>query len=371
MPRENLEDKIIDNIESATGEDLSGNEPEDIIEDDVEVGTDDQQRQQRNDRQDDDDDQQLPLFQDPKQKKKPEQQQEKPRRDKDGNLVDKDGKVIANRGAERRLHVQAERLRTVNTDLQNRVQELTQQVAANKAFNGLPERLGIGDPQILQEGLGIVALFNKDAKAGARKVIELALARGVDLKELVDDEFVANVSTRSIETMLNDRLGPIEQQNKNQRAQEEEVRNAEMATNRFLAEYPEGEIHAEDIASIMAEDRKNALAAGRTFDPFVSAEKALLRIQNFAISNGLDPEQPIAPQIEAIKAEREKQGNTPPHGQRRPANAPQRQSRPMPRSSNVNGADVVETRQRSARPDDNFDNIVREAMQEAGYEFGR
>lgn len=365
--RENIEDNILSGIESATGtpweQDVdTGDEVNDEGQDQLETQlarreVRDPPRAKETDEGDED-------LTDPLKKpeqRKPdnkEQQRGKPRTNERGDLVDEQGKVIANRGMERRLHSQLERTRETVSTLQERNTELARQVADAQFLDGLPRRLNLNNDDV-QIGLGFAASLKADPVKFAREAIERAVAKGVALQDIVNDEFIPNVSIAATQRLLDERLGPIADRNKQDQDSVVAQREAEEKTNRFLSDYPDAETHQELVAHQMARLKQEYSSRGVSPDPYLLAERAWQQIEEFAIRNKLDVTQPLGPQIEA------RQNAT----GRREQPRREQQRRPMPNGSG-RGGDVVERKSRSANPDDSYDSIIREAMAEEGIQQG-
>lgn len=346
-----IEERILDNIESATGTafDEGGDDSPQQEPGQPNVPVDEQAQVagQLNRRQQDDENLMQPTKPAPA---KGKDQRKGPRRDAEGNIVDGQGNVLASRGIERRLHTQLERTREVNRSLEQRNQELARQLGERDFLGSAPQKLGLNNEE-LADAMQIAASFKVSPVQGARAVLERALAAGVSLHDIVDDQFIPNVSVAATQRLLDQRLGPLSRNLKEQESVERTTREATEKGNRFLAAYPDA-IHQQDIvADQMAQVMQQYRQQGVELDPFVAAEKAFERVLVFCTKHGLDISQPLGPQVRARQA-------SPGKGVRA--------RRPMP-NGNGRGREVVSTSSRAAATDESYDSIVKEAMREEGY----
>lgn len=299
------------------------------------------------------------------------EEQRKTRSDANGNLVDERGNIIARSGEARRLHSQVERLRATNNTLESRTVELARQLEQVNFLNNLPKQYGLANEEVA-DGLQILASFKADPAKAARMVIERALAAGVSLHQIVNDDFIPNVTLDATRRLLDERLGPIAKERQEGQDVEAVRQQGIEAATRFLTDYPDAEINNEAVAIRMKSLREEYRDRGiDNVDPYLLAERAWNDIVRFAEKNNLDPTQPLGPQIRA----RAQQTQTPTNGrktnaQRGTQGQPVRQSRPMPNGSN-GGGEIVERKSRSNSADDSFDSIVRDAMAENGLSFDR
>jgi hypothetical protein len=352
-----FEDNILTNISTATGDTFGADDVE--VEEQVEVEEAPKSPvPEKTEPTDEEADSSL------KQQAKP-QPERKPKFDKQGNLLNDQGEKIANRGEARRLHLKIERLTSEASTYQNRVKELEQELQTAKKYGDLPTQLGL-KPEQVADAFEMAASFQRDPAATVKEMIARALANGVELRQIVDDEFIPNLSMRANALMMEQHLKPAkelldsQQANRQQQEQAEKLRSEAI---RFIDDFADqgADVHASDIAVRMQEIRKEASRQGRQIDQYSAAAMALSDIRAFCFQHGLDPMQPIKPQIEARQSAPRQTSN----GRGRSSPTPQSR-RPMPNGSGRNTA----TEQTSTFADPNDDNgsIVRQVMREQGYE---
>lgn len=265
----------------------------------------------------------------------------------------------------RRANAQVQRLQTVNRDLTTRNEELARQVADRSYLSGIPAKFGLSNDDVAQ-GLELVASFKSSPLNAAKAVLQLALAQGVDLNEIVGDG--PEIGTKAIKQLLDQRLAPMEQE----RQEAERVRQLQdqgrRETEQFLSDYPEAVHHQDVIADQMKAIIEDYRSRGRNIDAYLAGEMAFNRVKQFAEQHGLDFNQPLGPQVRARTQQGPTGGRQTPGGRTVPREQTPR--RPMPNGSN-GGGDVISRKSTSANPDDSFSSIVRDSMKEAGYSFNQ
>lgn len=253
--------------------------------------------------------------------------------------------------AERRLQSQVDRLRGVSKSLEARNQELTRQVAETKALNGIPQQFNLSNDEVVG-GLEIIHMMKSNPAQAARKVVELAISRGANLRDIVNDEFVPQIQLGAVQQLLDERLGPVVKQQQAQAGQNQVQEQARMKTVQFLADYPDAEMHSEVVGKQIEHILNRYRERGVELDGYVAAEMAWNSVVQYAAQNKLDLSQPLLQQLEARQ---QQQRNGPVVQQRRP----------MPNGGNA----PVQARSTVASADTSNRDIVRQAMIESGYTF--
>jgi hypothetical protein len=100
-------------------------------------------------------------------------------------------------------------------------------------------------------GLEYVALLKENPANAAKKAIEVALARGANLRDIVNDELVPNVTLGATQRLIDERLSGLRNQQQAQNVEPQEVQAARVKTQQFLADYPDAEQHSEVVAHQM------------------------------------------------------------------------------------------------------------------------
>jgi hypothetical protein len=254
----------------------------------------------------------------------------------------------------RRLKSQLDNQRNIANGFKAQVEDLSRRVAEAEILNGLPRQLGM-EAEELKDFVQIAALIKGNPVEGAKKALEIALARGANLKDIVNDEFIPNLNLNAVKTLIDSRLP----ERKPEPPVDTHDRDATLEAQQFMADYPEAKLHGPVIADQMKKIEADYEQRGVKVSKYLVAEKAFQRLEEFCQKNQLDINRDLAEQLQ--------ERQSPPSGAR--PNTPARQTpRPMPNGSN-GGGDVVSRKKTVANSDDSFSSIVREAMAEEGYQF--
>lgn len=273
------------------------------------------------------------------------------RQDEKGNLVDGEGNVVVEAGKERKLATRVQQLSSLTNQLRQREQDLLQQVAETKALNGLPQQLGLNNDEVLQ-GLQVIVSLKTNPADAAKKAIEIALSRGANLRDIVNDELIPNLSLGGVKQLLDERLGPIVGNQRQQEQVAQVEREALAQAQQFFTDYPDAQLHQDVVAQQVVKLREGYAARGQSVPNYILAEMAWNQIQSWADQNRFDLSQPLAPQWQARQTQ---QPQTPRNGNQKPF---------------PNGSTGGNTRSatRVAGAEESTDAIVRQAMRESGYQ---
>lgn len=333
-----IENSIFENITSATGDDFSsGDVPA------TDQGTVVDREQQQIDTQAQEREAvPQPKEQTPDPKAKPKEQEKPPADAQDRKDHDRFHGT-------KRLEATANRLRSVNQNLTQVNEGLVRQLAEARVLNGLPQQFGLNGEEVAG-GLDFIALMKTSPAKAAKQAIEIAISRGAQLRDIVNDEFIPNVGIQATQRLLDERLGPVQRNQQTNQAVANQQQEVVTKANQFLADYPEADLHSDVVAEQIRRIMAHYNDRGIRIDPYVAAEQAWHSVSAFAQREGLDIRQPLGPQMAA------KQG--------RPQTPT---TKPMPNGGG--NPQSVRPKVNQADPSDNFKSITRQAMIEAGYQF--
>lgn len=258
--------------------------------------------------------------------------------DKEGNITDAQGQVVAAAGRERRWFETSETLRGYVTHQRKEIDTLTSRIgeisaSSKEALNGIPTRLGLNDDEV-NLGLSLSANFKADPVATARYILAETMKLGYNLEQIVETAGSNNLNMTAIKQLLDDRLGPVA----DQRAREQEVltseQNGQAAYETFMRRFPDAVHHQDQIAAITQHYR-------------IAPEDAYFELRTWANKRGFDFNQPLPPQMQRANP---------------PANPPS--TAPLPSGGTLPG--VVTDTPQIASDDVDYDDIIKESMREAG-----
>ncbi len=263
---------------------------------------------------------------------------EKPLKNEKGQIVDKNGKVLAATRADKQLLHNFNRLRHASDKLHKQNLDLVKQVRQSHEAMALPRQLGLNNQQFI-EAVQLRASFEKDAPSAVRDVVARVLAQGYTMEQLFGPDAVQGINTQAITQQMDQRLRPLTDR---LAAQDAEVRRSEQARESytaFVTEHEHAETHGEAIASLMQ-------------DRGLPPEKAYYALEVFAARNGLDFSQPLAPQIQAAQNANRRRS---PQGQQRRAPSTPGSARSMQNSGQ-------QTSNETSPMDVDWNTIVKGAM---------
>lgn len=262
-----------------------------------------------------------------------------------GNIVDKDGKILARAGEAARLWQEASRATAQVTNLTRQLERATQEntqnrelIARAKEIAELPAKLGVSREDY-NEGITLMSRWRADPVGVAREIVARTLTFGHNVSDILGKTAGDALEMKAITSLVKQTTQPIEEARIATQKQQEANVAAERAYNDFVSTHEFAEVHADVIAKQMAKG--------------IRPEMAYLQIENFALANGLDFSQPLGPQIVA----RQQAGNV-----QRPTGQPQQ--RPLPNGGRDSGNGTLQTEPSQAAATDTWDSILRGAMHE-------
>lgn len=209
-----------------------------------------------------------------------------------GNIVDRDGKIIAPAGASARFWQEASRATAQAANYRRQLETLQRENQSNqellaraKEVAELPQRLGV-TPEDYNEGVTLMAQWRKNPVEVAREVVARTLTFGYNVSDILGKTAGDALEMKALVRMQNEATAPLRAQQEQTQQQAAHMEAATKAYNKFTSDYPDAEMHGEAIASLM--QRRN-----------IPAEVAYFQVKTFALENGLDFTQPLGPQIEA------------------------------------------------------------------------
>lgn len=258
--------------------------------------------------------------------------------DKDGNITDAQGQIVAEAGRERRWFETSETLhnyvgaqREEIAGLKARISEIA--ATSKEAMDGVPARLGLNMDEV-NLGLKLAAGFKSDPVETARYIVAEAMKLGYNLEQIVETAGSNNLNMTAIKQLLDDRLGPVADQRNAEQEKRTQEQNGIDAYNVFMRRFPDAAHHQEQIAAVARQYK-------------IAPEDAYFELRKWANNKGYDFNQPLQPQMQRAS---------------QPANGPS--AAPLPSGGSLPG--VVTNTPQIASDDVDYDDIIKESMREAG-----
>jgi len=256
-----------------------------------------------------------------------------------GDLVDREGRVIARAGAERRHYEAATRFRGQLENTTQQLQKVQTELDAFRQAAQLPTQLGLG-PDEAATGLQLMASWKQNPVSVIEYLVEQAKAAGHTL-----DTLGGTTDVGAIKQMIAQELAPFTQQHQQQRAVQEQQTAAQQQVQGLINEYGESALVNSTALSKLIDA---SIDRGRP----LNLEQAYLRFTSWCYQQGFDPQRPIDPQIAARAAPQQ------------PATE-QRPPRPNGRAA-PNGVIPMDTAA-GITGNEGTRDLVRAAMRDAGF----
>jgi len=226
---------------------------------------------------------------------------DKPRKGPKGELLDKNGQIVASTRREKQLAYNLNRAQYAANQASRQMRAMQQHYQHFQALDGLMKQHNLS-PQMAQEALQLRAMAEQNPVAMVRDVVARVLSTGVTMEELFGTDAVPQINARVITNELDRRLGPIEQASRQRQQQAQIEERAQVQMEQFVQGHPYAEAHGVEISNLVQQHG-------------LSPEKAYYELRSWAERRGFDFTSPLKPQIEAAM-------------KRQPANGARRQSTP-------------------------------------------
>ena len=262
-----------------------------------------------------------------------------------GDLVDREGRIIAKAGAERRHYEAATRFRGELETTRQQLQQTRTELDAFRTAAQMPTQLGL-TPDESVVGLQLAASWKANPAGVIQYLVEQAKAQGHNI-----DTLGGATDVGAIKQIIANELAPFRQQAEATQQRQQFETAAQSQVQALVNEYGEAALANSDALAKLI----NAAAdQGRQ----LNLEQAWLRFSNWCLQNGYNPEQPIDPQLAARR--QPTQGNPPANGQRLP---------PRPNGRAVASPNGVVPMDAAAQVSGNEQvrDLVRASMREAGF----
>lgn len=258
-----------------------------------------------------------------------------------GDIVDANGKLIAQSGFAARMYSTNKRLKAQLDDRTRQLDEISGAVSQLRGISQQINSYGLANQEVSQ-ALDMASRMKKgDVLGVAKDVLAMIAAQGYNVTDLLGSEVGDSLELRAVKQMLDERLAPLTREEEARRQQEAHVAAATQAYNKFVSENEFADVHADDIVQVMQRDQ-------------LTPQQAYNKLYAFAARNNLDFSQPLGPQL------RERQAQ-----QRQPQQPQRTQQKPMPSGAATRGNGAVPTMP-LASADDDWATIINQVQQTIG-----
>ena len=219
---------------------------------------------------------------------------DKPRKGPRGELLDKNGQVVATTRREKQLAYNLNRAQYAANQASRQLRQMQQHMQHYQAIDNVMKQNNLS-PQMVQEALQLRAMAEKDPITAVRDVVARVLATGVTMEQLFGTDAVPNIDARIITNELDRRLGPVEQKARAEQQAQQLNERAQEQMERFIADHPHAETHGVEISGLVQNHG-------------LSPERAYFELRSWVERRGFDFTSPLRPQIEAAMQRQQRGG---------------------------------------------------------------
>ena len=210
---------------------------------------------------------------------------EKPKKGPRGELLGKDGQVVASTRREKQLAYNLNRAQYAANQASRQLRAMQQTFQQYKGIDDVMRQNNLS-VQMAREAMQLRALAEKDPIGAVRDIVARVLSTGVTMEQLFGNDAVPNINARVITNELDRRLGPLEQQTRAAQQQRQINENAQVMMEEFVQSHPHAETHGVEISNLVAQHG-------------LTPERAYFELRSWVERRGFDFTSPLRPQIEA------------------------------------------------------------------------
>jgi hypothetical protein len=242
------------------------------------------------------------------------------------------GETIAAAGRERRYYENWQKSARSAQELTTKLEALQGQVDAYEKSGGLGQQYSLS-PDELNTGAQIMQAWKADPANTVKYLLTQAQAMGLNV------EGIGSTDHNAIKTMIDQALAPIMQERQQNADTQRQEQEATRVYESFMSTYPDAQPHQSSLARLLANDNS------------LSLEAAYFKLRSFYLEKGLDWSKSLEDLEKAM------------------SQAPQKTTQqPLPHGRSHDESSVNDTAE-IASADTSFDDIIRNAMGEAGIKF--
>lgn len=209
---------------------------------------------------------------------------EKPKKGPKGELLGKDGQVVAATRREKQLAYNLNRAQYAANQASRQLRNMQQHMSQFAAIDTMMKQTNMS-PQMAHEALQLRALAEKDPILAVRDIVARVLSTGVTMEQLFGNDAVPSINARVITNELDRRLGPLEKQTQAVQRQQQIAETAQVQMEHFVQQHPHAETHGVEISNLVSQHG-------------LTPERAYFELRSWVERRGFDFTSPLRPQIE-------------------------------------------------------------------------
>jgi len=210
---------------------------------------------------------------------------DKPRKGPKGELLGRNGEVVAATRREKQLAYNLNRAQYAANQSARQIKAMQQHLQAYQGIDQVMKQHNLS-PTMAREALQLRAMAESNPILAVRDIIARVLAAGATMEDIFGNDAVPQINARVITNELDRRLGPVEQAAKQRQQQERIAETAQVQMEQFVQQHPHAETHGVEISNLVSNHG-------------LTPERAYFELRSWVERRGMDFTSPLRPQIEA------------------------------------------------------------------------
>jgi len=210
---------------------------------------------------------------------------DKPRKGPRGELLDKNGNIVATTRREKQLAYNLNRAQYAANQASRDARKMHAALNQYREIDVAMKQNNLNHSQVM-EAMQLRALAEKDPITAVRDVIARVLAAGATMEQILGHDAVPAINASVIKQELDRRLGPLEKQTQARQRQAEIEERAQEQMEAFVQHHPHAETHGVEISNLVSQHG-------------LTPERAYFELRSWVERRGMDFTSPLKPQIEA------------------------------------------------------------------------
>jgi len=219
---------------------------------------------------------------------------DKPKKGPKGELLGKNGEVVAATRREKQLAYNLNRAQYAANQASRQLRQMQQHFQQYQGLDTVMRQNNMS-PKMAREALELRAMAEKDPITAVRDIVARVLSTGVTMEQLFGNDAVPAINARVITNELDRRLGPLERQTQQAQQQRQIEETAQVEMEHFVQQHPHAETHGVEISNLVSQHG-------------LTPERAYFELRSWVERRGFDFTSPLKPQIEQAM-QRQRQPN--------------------------------------------------------------
>ena len=210
---------------------------------------------------------------------------DKPKKGPRGELLDRNGNIVATTRREKQLAYNLNRAQYAANQAGREARKMHQALNQYREIDVVMKQNNLSHAMAM-EAMQLRALAEKDPITAVRDVIARVLAAGATMEQILGHDAVPAINASVIKQELDRRLGPLEKQTQARERQAQIEERAQEQMESFVQQHPHAETHGVEISNLVSQHG-------------LTPERAYFELRSWVERRGMDFTSPLRPQIEA------------------------------------------------------------------------